>query len=329
MKDILFSYHPTTVIMVDDSTNFLKSIIAVLDSDNFFYKPFNNQALALKFLEEFYSIDNKHKDEILSSFNDKLLFSTYKSVYDFYRFTNISALLIDYEMPGINGLDFCKIIREKFSTKCIMLTGVATSALAIKAINDKLISAFIKKSDHEFSKNVINILNQCAYNFFKLKFDFILNEYKNNYCSFLSINSFKMFFNEVILSKNPCEYYLLDDNGSYLLLSETGKVSAVFAWNNNAVSDIYENFRGKFDLATVNKLMSGKEIICYPYKTEKIDFKELSIFIYPAVQYNNEISYVFIEDADYFINRKYIISYYDYKDKISFPNKHFQIFPNF
>jgi CheY-like chemotaxis protein len=62
------------------------------------------------------------------------------------RFMTPSVLVVDYSMPGMNGIEFCEAVRDLPFRK-ILLTGVADERVAIEAFNRGLIDRYVRKSD--------------------------------------------------------------------------------------------------------------------------------------------------------------------------------------
>jgi CheY-like chemotaxis protein len=62
------------------------------------------------------------------------------------RFLTPSVLVVDYSMPGMDGIQFCEAVRDLPCRK-ILLTGVADERVAIEAFNRGLIDRYVRKSD--------------------------------------------------------------------------------------------------------------------------------------------------------------------------------------
>lgn len=323
MREVLAFFYPTTVLMLDDNASFLKSVIAILDDSRFHYKPFDSPHFALDFLNNLYKSPIKTQ-QYIRPYGETITVSVLPIIYNFSRFISIATLLTDYEMPGINGVEFCDAIKPQQRIDCIMLTGVATSALANRAMDGKIISHFVKKNDVNFAQNVMKIISDSQIEFFKKA----TKELKD-LCQSLKINLFinepvyKQFFNEQILSQNFSEYYLLDECGSYLIVKKDKSFSAVFVWNKNESDKIFNTFKGKYELSVLNKIVSGENIICFPYKNGTVESFDISVFIKPAKKYNDEISYVYVEDASYLVKAEHITFFDEYKSKIAFSEQHF------
>lgn len=321
MSEVLASFYPTTVLLVDDNSSYLKSVIAILDDSKFCYKPFDSPHFALGFLNNLYRPPYSVR-QFIQPYRDYVSVSTYRILYNFSRFTNISTLLIDYEMPGITGVEFCNAIKSDTKFNCVMLTGVATPALARNAMDNNVISHFVKKNDFNFSEKVMEIIRTGQIEFFKRELRELVTICRSvGYDLYILKNEYKQFFNDIV-PKDSEGYYLLDGCGSFLSV-KNNKFSAVFVWNKHEGEFLFRNFRNEYDLSVLNKLLSGETIICFPYKTENITPENLGVFMHTATKYNDEISYVYVEDASYFIKSQNIIHFEEYKSKLAFSDRHF------
>ncbi|HAT9113325.1 TPA: response regulator, partial [Legionella pneumophila subsp. pneumophila] len=146
-------YHPIKVIFLDDNRAFLDAL------DLEFGEKLNILTLTSSDMA-FHLIDNDSQDVTQSIFklmndvnldttNDRFIgFDVSKMlnlIYSKARFEHAPLLVVDYQMPAINGIEFCKKIKEKKIFK-IMLTAEADKDTAIKAFNNGLIDKFILKT---------------------------------------------------------------------------------------------------------------------------------------------------------------------------------------
>lgn len=158
MDNILPVYqHPALTILVDDSQSFLSSLSFQLEPQ-FSCRTFDNAQAALLWLQEVeknraeidgdtirvnYDEDNDSLDHRnVSLYLDRI----YRTVMDRARFDTPAVLVVDYAMPGMNGIELCELCRD-MPIKKILLTGQADEKIAIDAFNRKLIDRFVRKSD--------------------------------------------------------------------------------------------------------------------------------------------------------------------------------------
>ncbi len=62
------------------------------------------------------------------------------------RFSQVSVVVVDYDMPGINGIQFCRQLAD-LPLRKVLLTGKATIDTAVRAFNERIIDGYIAKQD--------------------------------------------------------------------------------------------------------------------------------------------------------------------------------------
>src|ERR1700738_518164 len=157
-------YWPTPILLVDDNPSFLENFSSALD-ENFSFILFDNPHQALKILTEKNSIFNEISSLATfvnsNEYDDenplkKIDYSKLSDlIYHKKRYNEISVAIVDYTMPKMNGVEFCKKISNS-RLKKIMLTGDAGYEVGIKSFNHDLIDAFVPKD----TVNVFNEVNQ-------------------------------------------------------------------------------------------------------------------------------------------------------------------------
>src|SRR5688572_4690037 len=162
-------YYPTTCLIVDDQQTFLDNIVFKIDPHSI-CKTFSDPYNALEYIQKFkkneflartLSTDLESPDHIPSSTEIPLhmdIADLYKHIYDKNRFAEISVVVIDFQMPIMNGAEFCRKLQQikKDTIKIIMLTGEADDYIAVQLFNEGIIHQFIRKGDPD----VYKLLNQ-------------------------------------------------------------------------------------------------------------------------------------------------------------------------
>lgn len=150
-----FAY-PTTVAFVDDSTAFLSNLSLQLDP-LLAFRMFGSPIEALKFLNE-RPPQHQAADGIFSPYRDRteendahqvvaMRVDAIRSlVHQPARFQSVSVVVVDYDMPELNGLEFCRRITDP-TVKKIVLTGKADERVAVRSFNEGLIDRFIRKHE--------------------------------------------------------------------------------------------------------------------------------------------------------------------------------------
>ncbi|MCW5589360.1 MAG: response regulator [Legionellales bacterium] len=220
-------YYPTTVIFVDDSQDFLMNFSLQLDP-GLAYQLYTAPDSALD------TINSQHRellDQKCFSHNSEVtgnpstthtikvdISSIHREVYDPHRFNEISVVVVDFAMPDINGLEFCKKLMDK-PVKKILLTGQADAQTAIDAFNAGIIDHFILKSDPHVIEKVNSAICELQQRYFQEKSDFMVKALAIDSPNFLQDPIFYTFFTELCRQHDLVEYYLTENTGTFLLLS--------------------------------------------------------------------------------------------------------------
>ena len=147
--------HPALTVMVDDSRSFLDSLAFRLDG--LVHKTFDDAHAAIDWLQQAYRSAGNATDLIRVGYDEETdsftrrnasieVEQVFSMVSSGSRFEVPAVVVVDYAMPGLNGLQLCEIIAGLPCRK-ILLTGQASEKIAIDAFNRKLIDGFISKSD--------------------------------------------------------------------------------------------------------------------------------------------------------------------------------------
>lgn len=148
-------YFPSTVMFIDDKRSFLYNLSLGLPKD-IAYEMYNSPLHALKVLESTsYQDEAIRKRAIAGTVHpsgEPLTDFAFEGsadavsheVYNQLRFQEITVVIVDYNMPDMNGLEFCKKIDRQW-VKLILLTSQSDSNLAIDALNRADIDYYIQK----------------------------------------------------------------------------------------------------------------------------------------------------------------------------------------
>ncbi|MGN8199129.1 response regulator [Salinisphaera sp. RV14] len=165
-------FHPTQIVLVDDDIDFLGNLSLQLDAD-LAYLLFDSTHKALSYLNGrqpngaardrfFKALQNGHGDSG-DNHRESLeldIGALHREMQASDRFAQISVALVDYAMPQMNGLEFCRQIKDPHVKK-ILFTGVATESVAVDAFNHGIIDQYIRKHEHA----VYDTLNQAIRQF--------------------------------------------------------------------------------------------------------------------------------------------------------------------
>lgn len=266
-------YHPTSTVLIDDDRDFLVPMSTLLiKKNNFLCYLYDNPQAALHFLNEQYQADpfinhcivnNDENNDPLRHVNISLDITTiHKEIYNPNRFKQIANLVVDYAMPGMDGAEFYHNIRSKLIKKTL-LTGAADKDLAVQFFNDTLIDKFIMKNAPDLDDVLPHVLLQMQQDFFLKLSEAALSQptaQSQPLMSCLSDPAFIKLFNDIHEQAKAVEYYILDNQGSFLFLDGRAKLSWLIVVNEeemNAYAEIarYGDASSATILALENKTM--------------------------------------------------------------------------
>ena len=248
MNSILSCFFPTTIVAIDDNVNFLKSLRDILGSKHITVKGFSDPIEGLNFINES-SIDNPLAFSDLTVNGDdetsdwkSILFNINKihsQIYDINRFSKVSAVIVDYSMPGIDGVELCSKILDP-NIQRLLLTGVADEKVAIDAFNNGHINRFTRKSSPDIVEELTQSINRAVQQYFSVYTSDLMKHLPMKDMNNLRDPILANFFYGTCLNRNYIEYYMLDTFGSYLFLREDGQANLLSVMPESEVDRIIE-----------------------------------------------------------------------------------------
>lgn len=320
-------YFPTLSILVDDNARFLQGLQRFLGKEQV-AQVFDNPANALNFLSQHVKSENNLLYELLSlkEFeNNEEEESVYvdisnisKLLYKKDRFDEPSLIIIDYAMPGMNGLEFSEKVKNQIflPIKIILLTGEANEQTAVQAFNDGVIDKFIKKSAEDCLEKVKEYIQSLEIKYFQDISRIILDFFRAKSNFVLEDPEFIKLFNKVCQENKIVEYYLIDDSGSFIMLDEQGNITRL-------IVKTEEDMRSQYELAlydknvsdeTLNKLKNFESLVYfYNKKTVLYSAKDWQLENASMIEGKNKYFYSVIKGTNnYPLENKEIFTYSQY-----------------
>lgn len=330
-KSISCCYFPTTSVFIDDNHKFLERLKLEIDVKKTYPMTFYNPQDALDFLNNTYQKMPFIKSCVSSleneSWNQRNIFvnikNIHKAIFDKNRFNEISVVIVDYAMPGLDGLALCDRL-NKSSVKKILLTGEASEKVAIKAFNERLIDRYIKKDDPQFSITLNHYITELQYEYFveqSLPILTSLTEDTEQSGAFLTDTTFIELFQSILSSHQIIEYYLMDNSGSFMFVDFEGNLSWLAVKNEHELLGFYEFAKNSNASDEILKKLRDKSFI--PYFQSDDDFKsypsQWDKFMNPASRLQGQQTYYYsyiknnpiysIGDTKEYSLREYLNSY--------------------
>lgn len=302
MKRLPLCKFPTTIFLVDDEPDLLSSLETLIEFESLKTKAFSCPVQGLTelnaALEEQKSILKGSSeinpvgiDNVSSALNISKL---YEESYDPKRFDLISTVVVDFEMPGMNGLEFCQKINNPYVQK-ILLTGVVDDSDAIEAFNNGLIDGFVKKQDPNLVEKLTKTIHQATENYFirhSRALDRSLRAVSRDYAP--EDATFVDFFRGLCQDHGIVEYYLCQSTGTFLLIDKKQQLFCLFTKPQDLLEFEAEELS---DILTkpdiLASLQSKENMLCFhSVEDESLPPEGMAEkYIFPAVQLKGSTDY--------------------------------------
>lgn len=269
------AYFPTKVVFLEDSHLYLNTVTRKLDQSKREFKCFTEVGDAIDYLNDTYKPDY-YLNRYVSSLEEPCyenrainlaVYDIHNEIYNNTRFKQISTLVIDYDMPYMNGVEVCKIIKDPYIQK-ILLTNTADESVAIRAFNDGIIDHYIRKNDPEVLEKLEEALNKAQEKYFKL--------ISNNIAKLITTSdwrpsalqdpAYQQLLKDIIKKYNIVEYYITETAGSYLFMDASGRSYGLFIADDEAMDALArEAFYPGSDtsIRIVDAFKKREKILCY------------------------------------------------------------------
>lgn len=326
-SQLLCCYFPTTILQLDDDPVFLKNLKLKLKDEYFLLSCQTpkeaKEKLATapnfrKYQKEL--IDHcikKENEENLNvwDFNELI----HKKIYDPHRFEVISIALVDYSMPIMNGIEFCRGIQNEFCQK-IMVTGEADLKTAVMGFNEGVIDKFIIKEMDTMMNEIRRAIPEKQYDFFAEFTETVISHTLDNQRSFFLDEKFSELFKTLYYANAGVEYYLLDGSGSYLFLDKQGRPYWFLVKSKEEIEEFTKIAKEIGAEKSVIKALSTKEKIPF-FLTEgdkRANVSQWQRYLHPCHKLqgeHHEYYYALLRDESFGINFDEVLSYRDFLNK--------------
>lgn len=178
------------------------------------------------------------------------------------RFAEVAAVVVDYDMPGLSGVEFLSSISNLRCAK-VLLTGVADETVAVKAFNAGIVDLYLRKTDADSANRLVHFLKDARNRHCSEAGWLGLGENGMTYCDLRTRKVVDM----VVAAENIVEYYWRPEQNAILMFDRAGNPSVFLAWAENdwiAQSEIVADECGPADLL---KQMAVRESmpVFWPY----------------------------------------------------------------
>lgn len=242
---IALCYYPTSIAFVDDSRKFLSAIELSMAS-KFNCITFSDPIRALNHANNLNNVNwNSHgkNDAAYCSDSEQFIKNTLNlsinKLNDTGRYNEISVVVVDYDMPDMNGIEFCRNLKNP-NTKRILLTGQASTEEAVQAFNENVINYYINKGDVNLQEHLTRAITNLQYRYFLDISSYIKIRAIENKQSLFNDAELSKYLAKIIEAHEIKEYYFLTNPPHYKLHSKSGETSILLVYSR---SDLNEQIR--------------------------------------------------------------------------------------
>jgi CheY-like chemotaxis protein len=221
-------FYPTQVVFVDDNPEFLDAL-SVTFSSKYNVQTFDNTRAALDYINEYkreadlVANDEKPKPQGDSdAWVKRVLTHQNLKRFDELRVKEVSVLVVDYSMPGMNGIELCEKINNA-SIKRVLLTGYATPGDAVRAFNNSTIHYYLKKNDENMLKDLEAAINQLQHAYFNELSSSLKAEAIDSGTPFFADPQLAQYFETTCNTLGITEYYYLTNPSRFALRTKDNR----------------------------------------------------------------------------------------------------------
>lgn len=263
-------FHPTQIVLVDDDIDFLGNLSLQLEAD-LPYLLFDSTSKALGYINNreiespsrrrFFRLDGDAAtdDRAVTLDTSALL----REMHFTNRFSQISVAMVDYAMPQMNGLDFCRRICNPHIKK-ILFTGVATEAEAVDAFNNGVIDRFIRKSEHNVYENLNRTIRQLQHEHILDTFAAASDVFNVDTPQLLADPAVADLLRQLRVRYEFVEYYLTSEPAGFLLVDGDGRLYRLVLVDDEQQERIVATARANEAPEECLKLLSQGDILLDP-----------------------------------------------------------------
>lgn len=272
MKNIVPALkYPTSVVFVEDQKDFL-DVLSDYFGDKQYFKYYCDPLEANEFIIN-NTIETPFEKKGIKLTNpdrieERKISVSLDLIKDEMKFPlkgqRVSVVVVDYEMPKLNGLSFCKLISNPNIYK-ILLTGTAEDQLIIDAFNHGVIDVYIPKLSPNLLSDLHKQIQIGQYHYFLnytgLTNSIILMDTESK--SYVNTPQFVNFFNKLISEKGIEEFYLIEPIGSFIMKSKLEKVSKLYLADDTRLQAMIEQLPDGIDSQVIEDIKQGTKMFCF------------------------------------------------------------------
>jgi CheY-like chemotaxis protein len=243
--EIALYYYPTNVVFIDDNEIFLSSLTQVLElnSPHLNYNIYSDPVEALQEVNHNYNKLSENQSISLDAYQlnaSQFIFDILNKGHQLKSRDNrpeeISVLVVDLDMPELDGIEFCKQVKSP-NVKKILLTGVKDMDRVITAFNDSDINFYINKGDDNIESTLQQAIAQLQYEYFLDITSKVKSEAISGSTSLFNDPAFSDYFIKLRQSLDIKEFYFEPYPARYNLESIDGSKSILLVYSEDEIEE--------------------------------------------------------------------------------------------
>jgi CheY-like chemotaxis protein len=255
---VLPYYYPSTVVVIDDDRAFLDSFQFRYGS-RLLCRTFDDAKAAVQHIERTTPATPRHRGCLEASLDAAIALGVPPSdqavifhpsvirnvVHDPDRFAEVSVAIVDYDMPGENGMEICRRLRNH-PVRTVMLTGKADEKLATSAFNQGLIDRFVLKHDSATVDRLDELIAELQLDYFDRMRSELSGIIGLQESAFLGDGAFGQLLDKILKREKAVEYYLSHTPPGLLMLRADGTARMLLVQHDDALA-VYKADEGAVD----------------------------------------------------------------------------------
>jgi CheY-like chemotaxis protein len=244
-------FYPSSVVFVDDNDSYLDALrrfFPDISTNLFFTRPQTALAFirkharenSLEFAPASAGLSETGLERFVESSAERDILARDS------RFSEVAAVVVDYDMPGLSGVEFLSSISNLRCAK-VLLTGVADETVAVKAFNAGIVDLYLRKTDADSAGRLVHFLKDARKRHCSEAGWLGLGENGVTYCDPRT----RKVLDEVVAAEGIVEYYWRPEQNAILMFDREGNPSVFLAWAENdwiAQAEIVADESGPVDL---------------------------------------------------------------------------------
>ncbi len=215
---VLPYYYPTSIILLDDNKLFLDTLSLYL-SQFFNCNAFVDAPEALYYANKTTNLKSRENPIVTLRKEDKNkdFFRHIKSKQnEKNRSDDLSVVVVDYDMPNLNGVDFCSQLQDSSISK-VLLTGRATHKQVVKAFNNNIIDYYIEKQDDNLLSTVRDIVRDMQKSYFQRRLQTMTLSFVESGATYFLDTAAANFFDDLYNKVGATEHFFMESPSRFAI----------------------------------------------------------------------------------------------------------------